>query len=271
MFRTVGFIGTGTMGSVLARAVYKGKESGVRLLLANRTQSKALALAEELPGTEVVSNEEIARTCGLIFLGVKPKGVAELLTSLEPALYARKDRFVICSMAAGITLNAIHGFLESDCPLIRILPNTPAAVGAGIAQFCAEGVTKEEKAEFCRLLAPSGLLDEMPEEMMAVANCVSGCGPAFCAMFIEALADGAVACGLPRDKALVCAAQTLVGTGSLYLAGGVHPGAIKDAVCSPGGVTVQGVRALEGRGFRSTAIEAVIACAERVRVMEKES
>ena len=124
-------------------------------------------------------------------------------------------------------------------------------------------MTAEEKADFLTLLAPSGLLDEMDEKLMTAANCISGCGTAFCAMLIEALADGAVACGLPRDKALATAAQTLAGAGALCLAQGVHPGAMKDAVCSPGGTTIQGVRTLEERGFRAAAMDAVIAAYEK--------
>ena len=118
-------------------------------------------------------------------------------------------------------------------------------------------------------MAPSGLLDEMDEALMVPANCVSGCGPAFASLFMEALADGAVACGLPRDKAMVCAAQMLVGTGKLYLENRKHPGAMKDAVCSPGGTTIQGVRTLEKNGFRSAAMEAVIAAYEKTMEMQK--
>ena len=269
MFQSIGFIGTGNMGSALALAADKGAPQGAVLYLSNRTPAKAEALCARLSRAQVSTNEEIARTCGLIFLGVKPQMMAGVLEGLRPILAARTDRFVVCSMAAGLTLDALEGMLGKEYPLIRILPNTPAAIGQGIAQFCVRGVTEEEKSAFLSLMAPSGLLDEMDEGLMAAANCVSGCGVAFAALFMEALADGGVACGLPRDKALLCAAQTLAGTGALYLESRQHPGPMKDAVCSPGGTTIQGVRALEKAGFRSACMEAVIAAFEKTLSMGK--
>lgn len=269
MYQSIGFIGTGNMGSALARAADKGAAEGAVLYLSNRTPAKAEKLAGELTRAKVSGNGEIAQNCDLIFLGVKPQMMAGVLAELAPILAARTDRFVLCSMAAGLTLDALTDMAGGEYPLIRILPNTPASIGQGIAQFCVRGVTEEEKEDFLTLMAPSGLLDEMDEYLMAVANTVSGCGPAFAALFMEGLADGAVACGLPRDKALTCAAQMLVGTGALYLAQRNHPGAMKDAVCSPGGTTIQGVRALENRGFRAAAMEAVIAAYEKSMALGK--
>ena len=269
MFQTIGFIGTGNMGSALARAADQGAGEGVQLWLSNRTPAKAQALGRQLRHGQVSTNEEIARSCDLIFLGVKPQMMAGVLAGLRPILEGRRDRFVVCSMAAGLTMDALTAMLGREYPLIRILPNTPAAIGQGIAQYCVRGVTEEEKEAFLALMAPSGLLDEMDEGLMAVANSISGCGIAFAALFMEALADGGVACGLPRDKAMACAAQTLVGTGALYLANHQHPGAMTDAVCSPGGTTIQGVRTLEQRGFRSAAMDAVIAAYEKSMAMGK--
>ena len=269
MFQSIGFIGTGNMGSALARAADKGAPQGATLYLANRSLAKAEALCKDLDHACLSTNEEIARTCGLIFLGVKPQMMAGMLEGIRPILATRKDRFVVCSMAAGLTLDTLEGMLGRSYPLIRILPNTPAAIGQGIAQFCVCGVTEEEKAAFLALMAPSGILDEMDEGMMAAANCISGCGVAFASLFMEALADGAVACGLPRDKALLCAAQTLAGTGALYLESKKHPGPMKDAVCSPGGTTIQGVRAPERAGFRTACMEEVIAAYEQTIAMGK--
>lgn len=263
MFTKIGFIGTGNMGSALAKAADKGAAEGAVLYLANRTPAKAEALCAQLTHARMSTNEEIAQSCDLIFLGVKPQMMAGLMAQIAPILAGRADRFVLCSMAAGLTFDSLTAMAGGDYPLIRILPNTPAAIGEGVAQFAVRNVSGGEKAEFLSLMAPSGLLDEMDEHQMAIANCISGCGIAFAALFMEALADGAVACGLPRDKAMACAAQTLAGTGALYLAEKNHPGAMKDAVCSPGGVTIQGVRALEANGFRSACMEAVIAAYEK--------
>ena len=134
--------------------------------------------------------------------------------------------------------------------MIRIMPNTPASVGEGMIQYCSSNVTAEEEEAFCRLMAPAGRLDPVPESLMDAASCVSGCGPAWVYQFIEALADGGVACGLPRVKAQEYAAQMVLGSAKMVLESGKHPGELKDAVCSPGGSTIQGVRVLEERGFR---------------------
>ena len=125
----------------------------------------------------------------------------------------------------------------------------------------------EELEAFAALLAPAGLVDPVPEELIDAASAVSGCGPAYAYLFIEALADGGVACGLPRDKALAYAAQMVAGSARMVLESGRHPGALKDAVCSPGGTTIQGVRALEEGGFRAAAMDAVIAAYEKTRAL----
>lgn len=267
MYHTIGFIGTGTMGGVLARAASKGSPDS-RLLFANRTPSKARALAEELGGT-AVSNEEIAQTCSLIFLGVKPQMMEEMLQGIAPALAARKDRFVLATLAAGLKARRIQELAGLDCPVIRLMPNTPAAVGCGVIQVCGLGVSEGELAAFQTLLAPAGLVDPVGEGLIDASSALSGCGPAFCALFLEGLADGGVACGLPRDKALAYAAQTMMGTARLMMQTGVHPGALKDGVCSPGGSTIQGVRALERAGVRSAALEAVTAAFEKTLELGK--
>lgn len=266
MYQTIGFIGTGNMGSAIAKAAAK---SGLAetILLSNRTPAKAAALAEELPGGALSTNEEIARSAQLIFLGVKPQMMAGVLEGIAPVLKERTGRFLLVTMAAGLSCGRIQDMAGVDCPVIRIMPNTPAAIGAGVVQYCGQGATEEELDSFAALIAPAGLVDPTPEELIDAASAVSGCGPAFAYLFIEALADGGVACGLPRDKAAAYAAQMLAGSARMVLESGKHPGALKDAVCSPGGTTIQGVRALEKGGFRSAAMEAVIAAYEKTLKM----
>ncbi len=262
MYQTIGFIGTGSMGAAMARAAAKSGLAEV-ILLSNRTPAKAEALAAELPGAVLSTNEEIARTAGLIFLGVKPQMMQLVLDPLEVLLRKREDRFVLATMAAGLSCERIQDILDMDCPVIRMMPNTPAAVGAGVVQYCGRLVTVEELDDFAALIAPAGLVDPVSEGLIDAASAVSGCGPAFAYLFLEALADGGVACGLPRDKAVAYAAQMLEGSARMVLESGKHPGALKDAVCSPGGTTIQGVRALEERGFRAAAMDAVIAAYEK--------
>jgi len=262
MYQTIGFIGTGNMGSAIARAAAR---SGLAetILLSNRTPARAEALAAELPGAAVSTNEEVARTARLIFLGVKPQMMQLVLDPLAPILREREDRFVLATMAAGLSCDRIREMAGMDCPVIRMMPNTPAAIGAGVVQYCGKGATVEDLDDFAALLAPAGLVDQVPEGLIDAASAVSGCGPAFAYLFLEALADGGVACGLPRDKALAYAAQMVEGSARMVLEGGKHPGALKDAVCSPGGTTIQGVRVLEERGFRAAAMDAVIAAYEK--------
>lgn len=262
MYQTIGFIGTGNMGSAIAWAAAWSRQAQ-RVLLANRTPIKAESLAAQLPGAAPSTNEEIARSAQLIFLGVKPQMMQLVLDPLEPVLRKREDRFILVTMAAGLSCEHIRDILDMDCPVIRMMPNTPAAIGAGVVQYCGRGVTVEELDDFAALIAPAGLVDSVPESLIDAASAVSGCGPAFAYLFMEALADGGVACGLPRDKAVSYAAQMLEGAARMVLENGKHPGALKDAVCSPGGTTIQGVRILEERGFRAAAMDAVIAAYEK--------
>ncbi|MCD8146036.1 MAG: pyrroline-5-carboxylate reductase, partial [Clostridiales bacterium] len=169
-----------------------------------------------------------------------------------------------------LTIARIREMAGGDYPVIRIMPNTPASIGEGMILYAAEGVTEEERDRFLYNMAAAGRFDALPESLIDAGSAVSGCGPAFVYPFIEALADGAVACGLPRDKAQEYAAQTLVGAAKLVLESGQHPGALKDAVCSPGGSTIAGVRALEQRGFRSAATEAVVAAYEKTKALGKQ-
>ena len=262
MYQTIGFIGTGNMGSAIAWAAAWSKQAQ-RVLLANRTPIKAESLAAQLPGAALSTNEEIVRTAKLIFLGVKPQMMQLVLSPLEPILRKREDRFILVTMAAGLSCERIQDIVDMDCPVIRMMPNTPAAIGAGVIQYCGLGVTMEELDSFAALLQPAGLVDPVPEGLIDAASAVSGCGPAFAYLFIEALADGGVACGLPREKAVAYAAQMAEGAARMVLESGKHPGELKDAVCSPGGTTIQGVRTLEERGFRAAAMDAVIAAYEK--------
>ena len=235
----IGFIGTGNMGGALARAAAKSPLTE-RLLLANRTREKAARLAEAL-GAEVCDNAAAAREADVLFLAVKPQGLEAMVEDIRSELAAR----------------GAH-------PVVRIMPNIPVAVGGGVTMLCAsENVTEEEKALVKELLAASGMVSELSEPLMEAASGVTGCGPAFAAMFVDALADGAVACGLPRREAIAYAAQMMKGTAELLLTHGEHPDALRDRVCSPGGSTIQGVRKLEEGAFRAAVMNAVIATWEK--------
>lgn len=262
---TVGFIGTGNMGGALAKAAAKTSHE---IFLSDKSAQKAEALAAEI-GAKAVSVAEAA-LCDYVFLGVKPQVLAQALQELAPVLQLRKTPGVLVSMAAGVSMADIRTMLGFSYPLIRIMPNTPVAVGSGVILYDAtEDVSMPQVAGFVDILAQAGLLNRLPEGLIDAGSAVSGCGPAFAAMFMEALADGGVKCGLPRDKAMTYAAQMVLGTAKLLLETGQHPGQLKDAVCSPGGSTIAGVDALEASAFRGAVMDAVVAAFERTKELGK--
>lgn len=263
----IGFIGAGNMGSALARSVCKSM-GAEQLMVTDLFMDKAQGLAEEL-GCSAGTIAEVAGSCRRIFLGVKPQMMAGMLQEIAPVLKQRTDRFVLVSMAAGLSCQRIREMVGEDYPIIRLMPNTPAGIGQGVVQFCGLDAAQEELDHFKVMMAPAGLVDQVPEGLIDAASAVSGCGPAYVYLFIEALADGGVACGLPRDKAQAYAAQMVAGAAQMVLQSGQHPGALKDAVCSPGGTTIQGVRTLEEGGFRAAAMDAVIAAYEKTLELGK--
>lgn len=260
-----GFIGCGNMGGALARAVAKAVDKPV--LLSDHHPEKIAAISADT-GAIASDTQTIAAECGFIFLGAKPQVTDKLLDEIKPALAGRTDSFVLVSMAAGISITQLCSMAGGEYPVIIIKPNTPVAVGEGMTQYTKNAlVTDAQHAEFLHAMRLSGVVAEQDEKFSHASGAVSGCGPAFAYLFIEALADAGVKCGLPRDKAMQYAAQTLVGAGKMVLETGEHPGALKDAVCSPAGATIEGVHALERNGFRGAVIDAVVAAFERTRTL----
>lgn len=259
-----GFIGTGNMGAALARALRK-TVPGHEVVLSNRTAQKAQTLAAEL-NCRAADNKTVARDAKYIFLGVKPQMMKAMLDGIKDTLAARTDRFVLITMAAGITINSINEMLGVKYPVIRIMPNTPVAIGEGVVPYAvSDDVFMDEITEFSNCMRNVGILDRLDESLIDAACAVSGCGPAFVYMFANALADGAVECGLPRDNASRYAAQTLIGAAMLILESEKHPEQLKDEVCSPGGTTIAGVHALENAGFRGAVMDAVKAAFDRTK------
>ncbi len=257
---TFGFIGCGNMGGALATATAKSGITGSKLMLSDAEEQRARALAKELGGT-VAKNSGIAEGCDYIFLGVKPNLVKSVLEEIKPKL---SDNTVLISMAAGLSIASIKEWV-GDIPTIRIMPNTPVRVGKGTILYALDNVTEAMKEGFLEALAMAGELVEIPEKLIDAGSAVSGCGPAFGYMFIEALADGGVKCGLPRADALKLAASTLLGAAQMVLKTNEHPEKLKDDVCSPGGSTIAGVHALEKGGFRSNVIGCVEAAYKRTK------
>ncbi len=248
-----GFIGCGNMGGAIARALSRKTKD---IAVSDRS-GKAKALAQEL-GVQYLDNASIAAECDRIFLAVKPHMMRDMLLPLKDMLARRKP--LLITMAAGLEIRQIEEFVGTHLPVIRIMPNTPTSVGKGVIPYCANNlVTEEMVTDWLEDMSECGLLDPLEERLMDAASALSGSGPAYLYLMLEAMADGGVACGLPRAKALDYAAMTMAGAAEIYLSTHAHPGSLKDAVCSPGGSTIAGVRILEQRGFRGAAMDCVCA------------
>ena len=258
-----GFIGCGNMGGAIAKALSRATKE---IMVSDRS-GKAKAFAEEL-GIVYSDAETIAARCDRIFIAVKPHMVQEVLSPLQKVLGKRKP--LLITMAAGMEIAKLEQLTGTELPVIRIMPNTPTAIGKGVIPYCRNALVEDETLNDWREdMRFCGLLDALEERLIDAASALSGSGPAFMYMFVEALADGAVACGLPRAKAVEYAAMTMAGSAEMLLATRQHPGALKDAVCSPGGSTIAGVHALEDGAFRATAIHAVVAAYEKTRALGK--
>ena len=248
-----GFIGCGNMGGAIAKALSK---STTDIALSDRS-GKGKALAQQL-GVTYSDNDTIAATCDRIFLAVKPYFMKDMLAKLQNTLAQRKP--LLITMAGGVEIRQIEEYAGCRLPVIRIMPNTPTAIGKGVTQSCCNDLVEEaDLQDWLNDMRFCGMMDDLEERLIDAASAISGSGPAYMYVFLEALADGAVACGIPRAKAMEYAAMTMVGAAEMYLATREHPGALKDAVCSPGGSTIQGLKALESHSFRAAAMDCVAA------------
>ena len=258
-----GFIGCGNMGGAIAKSLSKATKD---IAVSDRS-GRAKALADEL-GITYSDNASIAANCDRVFLAVKPYFMKDVLKAIQPQLARNKP--LLITMAGGVEIQQIEEYVGFRLPVIRIMPNTPTAIGKGVTQYCCNDLVKDEDMQdwledmrFC------GLMDALEERLIDAASAISGSGPAYMYVFLEALADGAVTCGIPRAQAYEYAAMTMVGAAEMYLQTKQHPGALKDAVCSPMGSTICGLRALEEKGFRAAAMNCVIATYERNKEMGK--
>ncbi len=251
-----GFIGAGNMGGALITALSK-KLDGNKIYISDVDTAKRDEICKKLSLVSS-SNEDIANKTKYIVLAVKPQFMEYVLNDISPILKSRIDDVVLVSIAAGLSTEKIRDFAKGDFKVIRVMPNTPALLGEGMLLYTTtDNVENKEIDDFLNLMSESGVWNEIDEKLIDAASALSGCGPAFVYMFIEALADGAVKCGLPRDKALEYAAQTVKGAALMVQQTGKHPEQLKDEVCSPGGSTIAGVSALEKGKFRANCIEAV--------------
>ena len=295
----LGIIGTGNMASAILKGYLATNTDVHNVYVVGHSEAKTSAFASENDITACSDIEELTQKCDALLIAVKPKDVRDVLAKVKSKLDGENASKLVISIAAGISTSQLTDMLtapqSADAPaapqntdaaampksadklkkdqkqnpkIIRVMPNTPAMVCAGMSALCrTKSVTDEEFEYVMDIFRSIGEAEEVPESLMDAVTGVSGSGPAFVYMFIEALADGAVFAGLPREKAQKFAAQTVLGSAMMVLKTNRHPGELKDAVCSPAGTTIEGVKTLENAGFRSAVMNAVIAAAEKSRNM----
>lgn len=256
-----GFIGAGNMGYPLIKAASAafGKEE---VVFTDTSSQRCQFVAEETGTAYLVNGLEVARQCRYLVLAVKPQFFPQVLSQIREAVSGEQ---IIISIAAGITVDAIKEALGHHARVVRAMPNTPAMVKMGMTgiSYSKEELKEEELLILDRFFCSFGRYEVFEEDLMNAVVCANGSSPAYVYLFIEALADSVVAHGIPRDKAYVLAAQTVLGAASMVLETGEHPGRLKDQVCSPGGTTIAAVKALEEHGLRNAIMKATDACYEK--------
>lgn len=261
---TIGFLGAGKMATALAKGfVNAGLVKPNQLLACDVAPAARAAFAKATGAKTTASNVEVAQFANVLLLAVKPQQVAEVLEELH-GIVARKH--LLISIAAGVPLAKLEGGLATGARVIRVMPNTPALVGASASTYAlGKSATATDGQLAQKLFAAVGVAFQVKEPLLDAVTGLSGSGPAYVYVMIEALSDGGVAAGLPRDVATQLAAQTLLGGAKMVLETGLHPGALKDMVASPGGTTIEGLHELEKGKLRGTLINAVRAAAEKSR------
>lgn len=258
----IGFIGCGNMasamiGGILRKGIFKKEE----IIVSNLTQEGSRRSREKLGVVTTLNNREVVKNADMVVLAVKPQFYEEVLREVRDLF--RENQMVI-GIAPGKTLEWLEELCELPMKVVRLMPNTPAQVGEGMTAVCVNArVNQEDLEQITQITDSFGKTAVIPERLMDAAGAVSGCSPAYVFMFIEAMADAAVAQGMPRAQAYQFAAQAVLGSARMVLETGMHPGALKDMVCSPAGTTIEGVRVLEEKGMRSAVFEALTAAAEK--------
>ena len=262
----LGFIGAGNMGSAILKGILKeGHLAANEIAVADKIPEMCARFSAE--GVQIMnSNQELVRACDCVLLAIKPVYAAQVIDEVYEDL---KGKFVI-SIVAGWTYDMLEAALPQSARFVRVMPNTPLAVGEGMSLLCSHCRCTDEEFAFAKsIFAAAGKVAQVEEHVFVAATSINGCGPAFVYQFIEALADGAVRYGVPRALAYELAAQTLIGASRMVLETGDHPGKLKDAVCSPGGTTIEGVYALEKGGMRSAVMDALAATIEKTYKLAK--
>ena len=259
---TIGFLGAGKMATALAKGFIKGGLATPKQVIASDPMESARNYFAKETGAKVTkSNGEVARFAHILVLAVKPGNVSELLQELGGVL---TEKQLLISIAAGVTIATLEQGLAAGARVIRVMPNTPALVGSSATAFALGTAAQIDDANLAeKLFSSVGVVVQLKESLLDAVTGLSGSGPAYVYLMIEALSDGGVAAGLPREVATRLAAQTVLGSAKMVLETGQHPGVLKDMVTSPGGTTIEGLHELEKGKVRGAIINAVRAAAEK--------
>jgi pyrroline-5-carboxylate reductase len=257
-----GFIGSGRMATALIKGMLRaGTARPEQIVASDAVEAARETLVRDAKIMGAGSNVDVAGRSNVLVLAVKPQSLSAVLTELQPVVSS--DHLVV-SIVAGVPLSTIEAGLGSDCRLVRVMPNTPALLGEGAAGYClGRTASAEDEAAVRSCLSSVGRAFRVQEGLLDAVTGLSGSGPAFVYTIIEALSDGGVRVGLPRDIATALAAQTVLGAAKMVLETGLHTGALKDQVTSPGGTTIAGIHALERGGLRAALMDAVEAATRR--------
>jgi pyrroline-5-carboxylate reductase len=264
---SIGFLGSGKMALALARGLVQARVVAARQIVASDVAEAArAAFGKAVAGAALTaSNRDVAKRAQVLVLAVKPDQVDSVLAEIRPVYTPRQ---LLISIAAGVTLARLQAALGEGARVVRVMPNTPALVGAAACGFAlGKAATSQDAKLVQQWLSAVGTACQVKEPLLDAVTGLSGSGPAYAFLIIEALSDGGVAAGLPRDVAIRLAAQTLLGSAKMVLETGLHPGALKDMVTSPGGTTIEGLHELEKGGLRGTLINAVRAAANKSRTL----
>lgn len=266
--KKIGFIGCGNMsqamiGGVVNAEIFQGKN----ILVSDLNKKSLESAADKYGVTTTTDNLEVAKESDILVLAVKPNLYGLIISQIKDEV---KDDVIIVTIAAGKSIESTEAAFGKNIKVVRVMPNTPALVGEGMSSMVSNKLTEtHELEEIMRIFESFGSTEVVEEKLMDVVTSVSGSAPAYVYMFIEAMADGAVLDGMPRDKAYKMAAQTVLGAAKMVMETGMHPGQLKDMVCSPGGTTIEAVAVFEKKGLRDAVITAMRSCTEKSKKMSK--
>ncbi|MCP3741698.1 pyrroline-5-carboxylate reductase [Rossellomorea sp. BNER] len=262
MNRKIGFIGCGNMAQAIIGGIVQSGLFPEDSIIGSAKSIKTLELVRGTFDIKMTTeNILVAKEADILFLSIKPDQYAAVIEEIREHV---KKEVIVVTIAAGITMDWIEEQFQFPLKVVRTMPNTPSLVREGMTAFCMNHkIDSEEKAVMTSLLESFGKSEEIEERLMDAIPAVSGSSPAYAFMFIEALADGAVKDGIPRDKAYQMAAQSLLGAAKMVIDTGKHPGELKDQVCSPGGATIEAVATLEKNQFRGAILKAMEECTRK--------